>query len=106
MESVRGYARFFFTDASQRISAVIDYARKRYPNLFDGYKSNRRNTPQASFRYIVGRTIEDRDRQLCGMCDFEPGKIEIMKRAPIIDFYMILNSRIEETKKLNKLNKK
>jgi len=36
------------------------------------------------------------------MCDYEPDKIDRMRRVPIVDFYMILNSRVEAVKKQNK----
>jgi len=34
--------------------------------------------------------------------DYEPGKIKELEAAPIVDFYMILNSRVEIAKKMNK----
>jgi hypothetical protein len=36
------------------------------------------------------------------MCDYEPGKIEEMEKTPIINFYMILNSRVEAARKSKK----
>ncbi len=102
MESGWRWLGFFFADTPKRVSAVIEYARKRYPDLFDSNKSNRRNTPQASYRYIVGGTINDRHDQLCMIADYEPGKIKELEAAPIIDYYMILNSRVQAAKKQKK----
>ena len=95
MESGRGYARFFLQHAPKIISAVLGYARKRYPDLFNGIKSNRRSTPQASFRYLVGKSINDRYDQLCRLADYEPAKINELAAVPILDYYMILNSRVQ-----------
>ena len=102
MESGWRYARFFFQDAVKRAGSVLEHARKRYPDLFNGDKNGRRNTPQASYRYIVGRNVADRHNQLCSLCDYDPDKIMKMEKIPIIDFYMILNSRVETARKSKK----
>jgi len=99
MESGRGYARFFFKDAPQRISAVLDYARKRYPDLFDGNKVYKRNTPGSSYRNIVGKLIQDRYDQLYHLAEYDPHKIMDYERIPIMDYYMILNSRVQAVQK-------
>lgn len=99
MESGWRYARFFFQDAVKRIGSVIEYARKGYPDLFDSVKSNRRNTPQASYRYIVGRIMKDKYNELAALCGYDPGKIREMERAPISDYYLILDRRVEENRR-------
>lgn len=102
MESGWRYARFFFKDAVSRCGAVIEYARKRYPDLFNSDKNDRRNTSGASYRYIVGKSINERYDQLCRLADYEPGKIRELEAAPIMDYYMILNSRVQSAKKNKK----
>ena len=102
MESGWGYARFFFSNAPKRVSAVIEFARKRYPDLFVSNKNDKRNSPGSSYRNIVGKSINDRYDQLCKMADYQPSKIKELEGAPIMDYYMILNSRVQAAMKAKK----
>ena len=106
MESGWGYARFFLQDAPKRTRAVIEFAGKRFPDLFNGVQKHKRNTPSGGYRRIVGGVINDRYSQLCALGNYEPGRIAELERCPIIDYYMILNSRVQEAEKANKNNKK
>lgn len=105
MESSRGDARFFFTTAVRQINAINEYARKKFSNVFTGGKSDRQNTPQASFRYIVGRGVEERNKQLIWLGENDPVKIDGLKRIPIIEYYQILDNKIELANKLKEKNR-
>lgn len=48
----------------------------------------------------------NRENQLCALGDFDPGKIEQLRRLPIIDYYLHLNARIEQNKKVAQERKK
>lgn len=50
--------------------------------------------------------MHQREEQLCSLADYEPAKIKALQQCPIIDFYMILNARIEQNKKVKRDNKK
>ena len=50
--------------------------------------------------------MNHREEQLCSLGDYEPAKINAIKRSPVLDYYMLLNARMEQNKKIKAANKK
>lgn len=46
--------------------------------------------------------MSDRYGQLCALADYDPAKIKSLESATIMDYYLILNSRIQAVKKSKK----
>jgi hypothetical protein len=99
VESGRGYARFFFNTACKGLDTVFDYARSKFKNVFPGGKSDRQNTPQASYQYIVGRGVDDRQRQVYMLAENDPTRVEGFMRLPLVEYYGILDNKLEQLKK-------
>lgn len=102
MEGVGGCAIFFFADAVKRIDTVLEYSRERFKNVFRGGKSDRQNPPTRSYRSIVGKGIDDRFGELCWLAGDDPVKIEQFQKMPIVDYYAILDKKIEWVLKQDK----
>jgi len=104
MERGRGYSRFFFEDAVKRLDSVFDYARGKFTNIFSGGKSDRQNTPQGSYRYIVGKGVEEREQQIYLLAENDPVKVQEYLKIPLIEYYRMLDNKLEQMKRLKEQN--
>ena len=48
--------------------------------------------------------INARYEQLCHLAEYDPERIAAYERAPIMEYYMILNSRVQAAQKANAAN--
>jgi hypothetical protein len=99
VESVRGYAGFFYDDAVKRLDTLFEIARKQCKNVFSGGGTDRQPSPGRPAGYYIQQGINDRYRQLCWMATDDPLKIQALEKMPLLEYFLLLDKRLGDIKK-------
>lgn len=100
MEERPGSIGFFFEQASSRIDAIYEFARRECKNLFSGIGRGEQDAPTTIIRGVIQGSIKARHEQLVWISGGDPVKIKGFERMPIIDYLLILDKKIGENKRL------
>lgn len=90
---------FFFEQAVQRIDTILKTCYRKYKHVFSSSRTSRRNTPNRSYKNIVGKSVDDHTEQIQWLADFNPSLIDAYNRMPLPEYYSILDTKIASLKK-------
>lgn len=99
MERRSGHTGFFFADAVQRLDSFFEYTKRQCTNIFSGGGGNKPVSPQDAPGAIIQAELDQWFNHMHWLAEGDPVKLKVVGEMPSIEFFLLLDKKIAETKK-------